>query len=903
MAAKKTTGPFDEQLRLALSNYQDTTWLAENSPLAAPYFLGAALETAPDSQTINGRGRILQQLLRDAAARLWRQPLPRTREQLVDLANEERQTHGSRGSRYYYLLLDLRYFRTYFTLPLHPRADNEQAIRDYLGVGRGTFFNHLKAARQALAEALLNEVRPTFRLEQPVSPKQSLIGRDKMMASCLGDLENRHTVALGGVGGVGKTSLAVAITQKWQHGAVFWFTVSPTFNDQLSSLLFSLGYFLHRQGASNLWLQLVADGGKIDNRNLALEHFRGDIHALTQLPLICIDEVDYLQSVLDKVEPSAAQMQAFLHQLHGLVPLLLMGQRPLLKADLYHELTGFSDSETAVFLQEMKVDFTPDELTLLQNYTGGNPRLLQLCVTLYEPGKPLAAIVKDMPQTLALQSLFDRIWQRLSSQARHLLLSLAVFRSPAPDDAWLNASDSLQQLVEQQIVRQDAQGGVALLPVIRDLIYDDRQRLPAESREQAHLAAALIRATRGEYTAAAHHYSQAGEPEKAVQVWFPHRQQETRRGQAATALTTFEQLSMRRLNETEQEALALLRAELHGLAGDAQKGQAELNDRIWPTDSEIATQARLLQGDFLNALGYPQAALDQSEEGIETTARLLNQMVKFRNQRVTIHVQQRRLKQAWQETRIAQFEAERLQGFLQSEQGQYEEAYLSYQRALSLAKSIEEDAGVAQINRDLAIMLGRQGKLGLAQQHVQEAISYYQRIGDRLSVEKMRNTLSGIYFQGGQFAEAIEVAELALPFFQGAELPYWTAVTAATLAEAYYEIGDLDKATTNAQMVLQLEETQSHPYALYTLGLVQRSRQQFAQALQYFREATVVAQTNKDRFMAAYAWRMQGQTLLDQGKPQEAEKTITIALQEFESLDIAPEVEVTKKLLASISES
>lgn len=897
MATKAQAEPFHKQLRTTLNSFEDAEWLGNHSPLAAPYFLGTALELGKKPQTARGRGETLQKVLRNAAAKLWRDSLPHTKNDLETIVNEERQTLGSRGSRYYYMLLDLRYFRTYFPPAVSPRSDDELAIREHLGLGRGTFFNHLKAAREALAEALLAEIRPTFRLEQPIQPSQPLIGFEQKLRQTLAHLQENKTVTVSGMGGVGKSTLGGAVAHQWSEGSVFWFTISPTFNDQLSSLIFSLGYFLHTQGASGLWSQLVADGGKIDNPDLALAHFRGDVHALKKRPLFCIDEIDYLQSSVNQHNPNHAQMITFLQQLQSIAPLLLIGQRPLIESDSYFELGGFPEGETAVFLQNSNITHSAEELTHLQQYTGGNPRLLNLCASLYQSTQSLRDVLNDLPQTAALQALFDRIWQRLTGEEQQLLLGLSVFRSPAPDDAWEKSAKSLRQLIERQLVQHDGQGGVFLLPIYRDLIYADHQRLSTELREQAHIAAAIIRYTRGEYTAAAYHYQQADEPQKALHVWFPHRQQEIQRGQTATALAIFQQLSMRRLDKSEQNALTLLRAELYALAGNPDKGKNEIQTYEWVEDNEITAQAQLLHSEFLNALGFPEAALEQNEQGIETTARLLNQLVKFRNQRTITYVQQRQLKEAWQETRIAQYEAERLQGFLQSEQGHYDEAYLSYQRSLALAKSIGEAGGTAQINRDLAIMLCRHGRLELAQEHAQEAIEYYQQAGDRFSVEKVRNTLSGIYFQGGQFEKAISVAEQALPFFQEANLPYWTSVTAATLSEAYYEVGELEKAASHANIVLQYEEKHSYPYALYTLGLVARAKEESEQAHQFFREATTIAEDNGDSFMAAYAWRMQGQTLHDQNRPDEAKKAVRTALEQFESLDIAPEIAATRKLL------
>ena len=161
---KKTSGsePFHDQLRLALNNFADTVWLGTESPLAAPYFLGDALQKAADGESAAGRGQTLQAVLRQAATAIWPdEKLPRTRDELEETAAAERRELGNKGDRYLFLLLELRYFRRYFRPLDYPKAGHEQDIIEYLGVGRSAYFRHLKAAREALADALLRQLYPT----------------------------------------------------------------------------------------------------------------------------------------------------------------------------------------------------------------------------------------------------------------------------------------------------------------------------------------------------------------------------------------------------------------------------------------------------------------------------------------------------------------------------------------------------------------------------------------------------------------------------------------------------------------------------------------------------------------------------------------------------------------------
>ncbi len=313
---------------------------------------------ASEPLTPAGRGQALQEALRTAAAAIWPEELPAEREVLLAAVNDERAEMGHKGSRYLFLLLDLRYFRRYFAPHISPRADNDIAVCDFLNISRASYFNHLKAAQAALGEQLLHRVRPTLRLERPLRSPTPLIGRDELIAQCLADLQAGHTVALSGPGGVGKTALAAAVAQHWQPQPVFWYTLRPAFNDRLDCLLFSLGYFLHRQGASGLWQQLVADGGRVENPDLALAQARGDLQQLAAPPLICVDELDVVYPDADLLASGQLQVREFLEGLRPVAPLLLVGQQPAPLAVAHYALPGLTLPETAVLFKDAAVSAT-----------------------------------------------------------------------------------------------------------------------------------------------------------------------------------------------------------------------------------------------------------------------------------------------------------------------------------------------------------------------------------------------------------------------------------------------------------------------------------------------------------------------------------------------------------------
>lgn len=886
-----------EQIRIALNNFDDPEWLGSQSPLAAPYFLGDLLPAANHSAA--GRGEALRQAFFQAADRLWGAAPPAGREELEEAVNEERRDRGNKGARYAYLLLELRYFRRYFRPLLFPKPTQEADIREYLGVGRGPYFNHLKAARQALGDALLELARPMLRLERPFRLRHRLIGRDELGQAILAHLQAGEAVALSGPSGVGKTTLSAAISQQWAPPtAVFWYTLRPTINDQIESLFFSLGAFCRQQGASSLWRQLVADNGKITNRDVALAHLRADLHALVQRPLLCFDELDHLQSLPEEMTPAQIAWIELLSGLRDHCPLLFIGQQRVLPAGHAYRLDGLTQTQTADLLDERGWRPEPDELEAIQRYTGGNPRLLQLCLTAATAGEPISSLIAQLPKEPILHLIFERVWQRLTAEQRAVAQQLAIFPAPAPVDAWADgAQTALESLANRRIALLDQQGGVELLPLYRDLIVTDRQRLPAETADQCHLQAAQIRADRAEFTAAAFHLIAAGEEETAVALWFAEREREIRRGQGPSALPMFAQLSQRRLSPERGEQLGLIRAELHTLLGHPDEGLRELERHAWRTDPLRQLEANRLKGQLLGELGNVDEAMSVYEQSLAVIARLLREDSDFNRLRGFAFIRQRALGEAWAAALQANYSAQMLLAQVLDEQGEFQAALNHYHNCLEIAAQLDNPAHQARVHHNLVACHARQGQYADALHHGQMALRLFREQGDRFNTEKLNSLLTAMHLNKGDFAEVVAIGEPTLAYFETARMDYWASMTAANIAEAYYGLGNYELAEQRARQVLGMEEAHSYPYAMYTMGLVKRAQAQLDQSAAWLEQCRDVAGQNKDPYLEAYAWRALGETLAAQAKREAAHTAFKRSLTLFEEMGIATEAAKTRALL------
>ena len=134
--------------------------------------------------------------------------------------------------------------------------------------------------------------------------------------------------------------------------------------------------------------------------------------------------------------------------------------------------------------------------------------------------------------------MFERVWGKLHADERFALQLAAAFRSPAPQSTFEVLKDAIaiskitERLQQRGLIQINRSDGVTMWSAVRHLI---RQTMTTEEREQTHLNAANVRLQYGDYTAAAYHCLQAGKQREAVKLWFPQRQLEIQRGQAAVA--------------------------------------------------------------------------------------------------------------------------------------------------------------------------------------------------------------------------------------------------------------------------------------------------------------------------------------------------------------------------------
>ncbi|MCB0029986.1 MAG: hypothetical protein KDE28_18860, partial [Anaerolineales bacterium] len=548
------------EFRQALRHLDDPRWLGANSLLASPYILVHSGDIGADPES---RGQALQRLLRESMADLWPGTLPASKTGLMAEALRERENQAA-GPRFQYLLLDVRYFRRY-----HIRGDfpaRTKAMPGYLYLKESQFYDHLKTAVATLAELFRKRIAPTFRLETPLVPG-AYVGRSAERATLKAELLANKMVGLRGMAGIGKSSLAAIVSMDWPDSLRFWYTFRPGLNDSSQALLFSLGYFLSQTVNSALWSHMLVRKDLPVEFPLVLGLLRSDLEKMPeQRPLLCFDEYDRLFTV--EGEPASddySEIFELLDALRGLTPVLIIGQRLHHDIDSSFRLDPLGLAETTALVRRLQPDLRDEEVKEIYHWAGGNPRYLELVSHLLRYGDSLAEL-RNGEKIVATKPLLKRLWRRLTDGERELLILLSVFRTAAPTDAWDAQRHVLASLLQRDLIRADLSGSLQIQPPFGEQILEDLQ---PGVRRQAHLFAATLLAKRGEYTEAAFHFWQAGDPNTALSLWYPHQDQEIERGQTVTAHQIFRHFSPQDVASKMQGYLMQIQNRLLLMRGEA----------------------------------------------------------------------------------------------------------------------------------------------------------------------------------------------------------------------------------------------------------------------------------------------------------------------------------------------
>src|SRR5579859_3402096 len=410
-------------------------------------------------------------------------------------------------------------------------------------------------------------------LESVPSLPANLVPRRAALEQLRRRLAADRCVALCGMAGMGKTSLAAALAREWPPSEpVFWFTLTPGLAASAESLLHQLALFLVAHGQDQLLPVLHAGAGR--ERSMPLDQQLAHIMlGLGRTPALL---------VLDDVHVARAD-EAWLGTLRRLAQsparLLLLSREETPLTDIAQlRLGGLAEAEALALIASAHLALEPGLVQRLLSKTAGSPMLLRLALGELQHGPRSGADfidhLENEPQVT--RYLLGTLLRDLPEPAEKLLALLSVFRQPVDlyDEQLVELSQkadgaydlraALTELQRRQIVEHPNEA--RLHPLLHDHVYSALVSDLRRRRALHRAAARWYEQAQDDVLEAAAHYQRAGDLRQAVEVLADRGHSLVNQGQAMAAAEVAERLLAAATGRRDPDGA--LRRQLLTLHGD-----------------------------------------------------------------------------------------------------------------------------------------------------------------------------------------------------------------------------------------------------------------------------------------------------------------------------------------------
>jgi len=673
-----------------------------------------------------------------------------------------------------------------------------------------------------------------------VAPRDRFVGRVDELELLATHLATPGLITLWGMGGIGKTRLAHAATQRWQatEGRQAWF-VDLTDIQTLGGLHYAMADALDvpLKGADpthQLGLALAGRGHSV----LVLDTFE-------QL----IDHRDVvgrwlaLAPACRILVTSRAPLELSAEQLIPVEPLDATSSRELLIARAARRGAQVADDPHLEALAEAL-----DGLPLALELAAGRLGVLSTMDVLDRLGDGILRSANEGRHG-TLEAALAWSWALLGPAQQDALVQLTVFEGGCtfaaandvlglPEGA--DVRDALRDLVRHALVRQDGPR-MALLPRVAEFARAKGDTLDAERRHMAYFArcgtpervdagrAGIAREHRIEHANIVTAYQRALSARRPVVVPLARAawvRQRLTGPYAHARILLDEALAI----APDAPRAQLDAAEACGLAGDdpgmAQRGEAVLEDH--GLDAAIRARAAACVGRARTRLGHAREAREYLAAGLSLAreagagsieAVLLNDLAMLDHLTGHLDLAEAHLERCH---RIAREVGDRQQeatalhnlGLLLMERGLFPAARVRFEESLQLARQTADRRVQATANNNLGQSYFHDGHVDACRRYYDAAIALSREVGDQRLVGATLNNLGTLHFANGDLPRARLHHEEDLAIAETLGHVHALAVARANLGDVAAAAGDLDAAKQHFHLAIEhLEAVGNHKTA------------------------------------------------------------------------------------------
>ncbi|MHA2616353.1 MAG: ATP-binding protein [bacterium JZ-2024 1] len=219
-------------------------------------------------------------------------------------------------------------------------------------------------------------------------------------------------------------------------------------------------------------------------------------------------------------------------------------------------------------------------------------------------------------------------------------------------------------------------------------------------------------------------------------------------------------------------------------------------------------------------------------------------------------------------------------GNLALSKGDYPSAIRYYRDALPLYEKLSDEMGMASVWNNLGYILGLQGNYAEAEEYLKRALAVFQKSDDKIRLTSVLQNFSRVAYCRRDYLQAMRYGEEALRLARSLGNRRGEAVALSNLAVFAREMGHLEAAKALYSQSLDLHRELGHKWGeasvLLNLGVIAIERGEYVEARVRLEECFRVAREIEDREILLHLLEKLARVERAEGNPEGAARLLGI---------------------------
>ena len=177
-------------------------------------------------------------------------------------------------------------------------------------------------------------------------------------------------------------------------------------------------------------------------------------------------------------------------------------------------------------------------------------------------------------------------------------------------------------------------------------------------------------------------------------------------------------------------------------------------------------------------------------------------------------------------------------------------ALLFIEETERLAKSLNYNKGLAEVNYYKALIYSKKNDYYNAIDNFSKSRKYYRQINDLLGIAKINNSIGLIEISRGNYSAGLELSLSAIKIFEDKNLRKELSSAYNNLAEAYYKTQQIDKSLEfNSKALVireQLRDSSGMKISNKNIAVLYSMRKEHRKAIEYYEKVMALLNPKKD---------------------------------------------------------